>query len=629
MKTLKGLAGAALLTASVLGTSALSTAGAQALPKPTRERIIQATVMLLPTDANGDLDGSRGSGSIISPQGFILTNYHVVGDPDTRQLSPWIQVRVVQFADKEPVFTYWGKVIAADPNLDLAIVQIMEDRNEKPVGKLNLPYVEVGDSNTLSIGDDIYVFGFQGTGGMTLSFSRGSVGGFTGEDLSSSGRQWVKHDAQTGPGNSGGGVFDENGALIGVHSAGVAGNNNSRTSFMRPLALAWGLITPNVTGFVVRKGGGAAVTPTANTSAGAGGGVWPPALVTGRASVTGTVRVTGGAAAGTWTTDFTEVTDDGGLKGRARSGSKDQTAFFYYNQEDNEVWVEWTPDGKAYSSCVVEPGGVKAGSNDWTGSLYAFPNLESNGTRTGDCVVSLKARTAGTSTSGTTVSTQSGAWPPALASGQAWTVTFSQGGTYSVKLGAKDSDGDYPGTATQSGKTGDALFTLDGDTLLLIVGRPDKTFLTCMVDRTMRGSAKAYQNSKDPGVAAGTCTVASGAAGGTVTPAALKWPVSLKVGQRWDVAFPGVGTFAVSLDEPDEDEGFAGSATRGSEKGSLLISADAEALLVIVQRADKTFLVCSADRSGLSAGSVKGDASSHRDSKDNGTSLGTCTITPR
>ncbi|WP_119672416.1 S1 family peptidase [Deinococcus sp. RM] len=622
MRILKVWACAALL----LG----SWAGAQALPKTVRERIIQATVMLLPTDEEGELDGSLGSGSVISPQGYILTNYHVVGDPDTRQLSKWIQVRVVQFADREPVFTYWGKVVAADPNLDLAIVQIVEDRNEKPVGKLKLPFVEVGDSNTLSIGDDIYVFGFQGTGGMTLSFSRGSVGGFTGEDLNTSGRQWVKHDAQTGPGNSGGGVFDENGALVGVHSAGVAGDHNSRTSFMRPLALAWGLITPNVTGFVVRKGGGAAVTPSTNTSAGAGGGMWPPALATGRASVTGTVRVTGGAAAGTWTTDFTEVTDDGSLKGRARSGNKDQTAFFYYNEDENEVWVEWTPDGKAYSSCVVEPSGVKAGSGDWTGSLYAFPNLESDGTRTGDCVVSLRAKTSGTSTS-TSTPAPAGTWPPALAAGQTWTVTFSQGGAYSVKLGAKDSDGDYPGTATQSGKTSNALFTLDGQSLLMIVGQADKTFRTCTVDRTLRGSAKVYQDSKDPGVAAGTCTLASGAAAASTGSAApvLKWPLTLKVGQRWDVSFPGVGTFTVSLDEPDEESGFSGAATRSSEKGSVLMDADASELLVIVQRTDKTFLVCSADKGGLSAGSVKGDATSHRDSKDKGTSLGNCTVTPR
>ena len=119
----------------------------------------------------------------------------------------------------------------------------------------------------------------------------------------------------------------------------------------------------------------------------------------------------------------------------------------------------------------------------------------------------------------------------------------------------------------------------------------------------------------------------SGAAGSAG--AALKWPLALKVGQRWDVAFPGVGTFTVNLTEPDEESGFDGTATRGSEKGSVLMDADANELLLIVQRADQTFLICSAGKSGLSGAAVQGDATSHRDSKDKGTGLGRCTVTPR
>ncbi|UBV42575.1 serine protease [Deinococcus taeanensis] len=605
-----------------------SWAGAQSLPKDVRERIIQATVMLLPTDRNGELDGSLGSGSIISPQGYILTNYHVVGDPDTRQLSPWIQVRVVRFVDREPEFTYWGKVVAADPNLDLAVVKITEDRNEKPVGTLKLPFVELGDSNSLGIGDDVFVFGFQGTGGMTLSFSRGSVGGFTGEDLNSSGRQWVKHDAQTGPGNSGGGAYDENGALVGVHSAGVAGEHNSRTSFMRPLAVAWGLITPNVTGFVLKKGAVNAGRTDSPRSTPAPG--WPPALTTARGGVTGTVRVTGNAASGTWSTDFTELDKDGNLKGTARNGSQNQTAYFYYDDDNDEVWVEWTADGKAYASCIITPGA--ASSSDWKGTFYTFPTLDAKGTRTGECVVSLKARTAAPAPP---ASTTSGTWPPALAGGQAWTATFAQGGTYAIRLAAKDSEGDYPGTATQGSAKSDALVTFDPDTskLLFIVSRADKTLLTCSAERsgqsggTLRGTARAYRDAKDTGAAAGTCTLSLGAA---PTPSApvLTWPVRLGLGQRWDVTFPGVGTFALSVDERDDKGGFDGAATRGSEKGSVLLDDAGGELLVIVQRADKTFLVCSVQQ-GPSGGSLRGAATSHRDSQDKGVSLGSCTVTPR
>ena len=218
----------------MVGMLALTAAQAQVLPKATRENIVKSTVMLLPADKDGKLEGTLGSGSVISPLGYILTNYHVIGDVENRVIAPIILIRTVKFVDQAPQPKYIGKVIAADPNLDLAIVRIVATLDGKPVGTLNLPFVELGDSNSATLGDPIYVFGFQGTGGDTLSFSSGSVGGFTGDDLISSGRQWIKHDAQTGPGNSGGGMYDENGLLIGVHSAGVTGDHDSRTAFARP-----------------------------------------------------------------------------------------------------------------------------------------------------------------------------------------------------------------------------------------------------------------------------------------------------------------------------------------------------------------------------------------------------------
>ncbi|MFC6661314.1 hypothetical protein [Deinococcus multiflagellatus] len=63
-----------------------------------------------------------------------------------------------------------------------------------------------------------------------------------------------------------------------MHTAGIAGNNNSRTSFMRPLALAWGLVTPNVLGFVVQRGTQGPQDPQANntTTPQEQSGAWPP-----------------------------------------------------------------------------------------------------------------------------------------------------------------------------------------------------------------------------------------------------------------------------------------------------------------------------------------------------------------
>ncbi|CAM3893738.1 serine protease [Deinococcus frigens] len=328
---------AAILAASMLCGAALSgSAAAQVLPKATRDKIIQSTVMLMPTDASGEkLVGSLGSGSVISPAGYVLTNFHVIGDIDSRTISPWILVRTVKFVDREPEPTYWGKVVAADPNLDLAVVRILETFDQKPVGALNLPFVELGDSNALTVGDPLFVFGFPGTGGNTLTYTSGAVSGFTGENTQGSGRQWIKHDAQTGPGNSGGGVFDEKGLLIGVNSAVRVNKDTSTTTpFARPLAVAWGLITPNVTRFVVRGAGsgGAAASPptsTGKTASSSGNATpqpqWPPAIALGQSYQVNIQRGSGTPKTESWALTLKDRANNGDARGTATQGGQTQT----------------------------------------------------------------------------------------------------------------------------------------------------------------------------------------------------------------------------------------------------------------------------------------------------------------
>ncbi|HEU4742870.1 MAG TPA: serine protease [Meiothermus sp.] len=399
-------------------------AQAQTLSKEVRERIIAATVLITYPLGNGL---SIGSGTLISPDGYILTNYHVIGDIDSRTTAPKITVGTIRFVDQPPELKYLAEVVAADPNLDLAVIRITRLVNGQPAGKLNLPAVPIGDSNQLLVGDPIYVFGFQGTGGYTLTFSRGAVGGFTGEDKETGGKQWIKHDAQTGPGNSGGGVFNQDGELIGVHSAGVSGEHNSRTAFMRPIALAWGLMGPNVPN-LARANPSPATTPTTPTN-------WPPTVAQGQ---TWQVQVQGGQWTGTWTVALSGKDSDGDLVGNATLGNRKLNAVMF--QRENILRLNLGDDKYPYARCRFDP---QSFSGSMQGKLYLFKDANTDSEEIGTCVAVVRGAAQ------TPPANPSAAWPPKLAVGQKWQVTVKGDNVDdlgTVTLSERDNEGDPKGT---------------------------------------------------------------------------------------------------------------------------------------------------------------------------------------
>lgn len=522
---------AAALAALTLGVPAVSgTASAQVLPKATRDRIVQSTVMLMPTGADGKIDGSLGSGSVISPAGYILTNYHVVGNTESRKVSDWILVRTVKFVDREPEPTYWGKVVAADPNLDLAVVRILETFDQKPVGGLNLPFVELGDSNALTVGDPVFVFGFPGTGGGTLTYSGGSVSGFTGENTQGSGRQWIKHDAQTGPGNSGGGVFDEKGLLIGVNSAiNVNKSSSTITPFARPLAVAWGLITPNVPKFVVRgagSGGAAGSAGSGGPTAAAGSATpqpkWPPTIAPGQSYQVNILRGSGAPRSESWALTLGDRASNGDARGTATQGNQRQTGYVAYDQKTDVVWIDLTRDGKTMTSCAFEVSGLR--TNPWVGRAYYYPDLKARPERIGDCQALVKT---GAAPAGNVASTGAAApapgsaaalkWPVKPAIGQTWTFDIQGRGVWTLPLSALSDKGSPRGTAlTASGQKWTAYYYYlsdsGGEGVILDMTADGKTYIGCefvksgLSGRSLRGKAYLYASSEDKqGTEAGSC----------------------------------------------------------------------------------------------------------------------------
>ncbi len=144
-----------------------------------------------------------GSGIIISPDGYILTNNHVVKNAT--------KVRVDLF-DKR---TFTAKVIGTDPETDIAVIKI---------NATNLPTAYLGDSDSVKVGQWVMAIG-NPLSTLTNTVTAGIVGalGRGGLNLNSDRsygiEDYIQTDAPINPGNSGGALVDLSGAVIGVNAA--------------------------------------------------------------------------------------------------------------------------------------------------------------------------------------------------------------------------------------------------------------------------------------------------------------------------------------------------------------------------------------------------------------------------
>ncbi len=138
-----------------------------------------------------------GSGVIVSDNGYILTNNHVVKGAD--------EIKVILYDKRE----FKGKVVGTDPRTDLAVVKI---------DAKNLPTLSFGDSGKLRVGDVVLAvgnpFGLNQTitMGIVSAVGRSNIGLSDFEDF-------IQTDAAINPGNSGGALVNGNGELAGINTA--------------------------------------------------------------------------------------------------------------------------------------------------------------------------------------------------------------------------------------------------------------------------------------------------------------------------------------------------------------------------------------------------------------------------
>ena len=140
---------------------------------------------------------SLGSGVLVSQDGYIITNNHVVEKSD--------EIKVTLYGQQ----TYTGKIIGTDPKTDIAVIKISAD---------NLPSIKWGDSDVLQVGEFVLAFGnpyslgHTVTMGIVSALGRANVGIADYEDF-------IQTDAAINPGNSGGPLVNIKGELIGINTA--------------------------------------------------------------------------------------------------------------------------------------------------------------------------------------------------------------------------------------------------------------------------------------------------------------------------------------------------------------------------------------------------------------------------
>jgi serine protease Do len=201
-----------------------------------------------------------GSGTIISPDGYVLTNAHVTDQGH----KFWCVL-----SDKQRVP---AKLVGEDPWTDLAVLKIDLSKLKDP--SKPLPTAQFGDSDQLVVGDYVLAMGSPFslsrtvTLGIVSNTERVLTSAGEGDDLMLNGEQrtglftnWIQHDALINPGNSGGPLVNLQGQIVGINTRGGAG-----MAFASPSNLARAVAEKlRTTGEVLRSDIGANFRQTQNT----------------------------------------------------------------------------------------------------------------------------------------------------------------------------------------------------------------------------------------------------------------------------------------------------------------------------------------------------------------------------
>ena len=195
---------------------------------------VKATVGIT-TEINTNVYGqvvqtaASGSGFVISQDGYIVTNYHVIEDASKI---------TVTFVDGK---SYDATLVGGDEENDIAVLKI---------DAAGLATVVIGSSDNLVVGDQVYAIG-NPLGELTFSLTGGYVSALDRNVTMSDGRRmnYIQTDAAINSGNSGGALFDQYGQVVGIVSAKLSNNGDTSEAsvegigFAIPIDNVWSMIT--------------------------------------------------------------------------------------------------------------------------------------------------------------------------------------------------------------------------------------------------------------------------------------------------------------------------------------------------------------------------------------------------
>ncbi len=184
--------------------------------------------------SDNDKADSQGSGIVISADGFVVTNAHVIGNSKTAYA-----IKVVAADKKE----YTAGVVGFDSRTDLAVLKLVDAKDLKAAA--------FGDSEKLQLGEDLIIIGNPGGIDFQNSMAKGIVSALNRDASNKNIVKYIQTDAAINPGNSGGPAVNRYGQVVGIASAKIADEKYEGMGFCIPSAQAKKIIDSLIkTGYV-------------------------------------------------------------------------------------------------------------------------------------------------------------------------------------------------------------------------------------------------------------------------------------------------------------------------------------------------------------------------------------------